>query len=298
MIMPQTQSLSNLSLKGAKVFPNPLADRFQSFEPGGDGGGMDTDAFQGTMIDSKKDIGFTFCQGHSAGQICAPHVVDALCNDGAIMVAWARGSAPTMRCQESIFPHQPQYSSFRGTNTGITQSCPNLAIALTREGRVNQYGSNVLHQHLIRAGSGRSRTLARAIRLRSPLTLRIKGRTGQAPDPTDSSQRIDFMGGGRGGLAYFLDLRHRKGRPDSSRSTFWWRSSHSMVTSPNFSLSWAISASFFSLGSFFREAWPACRNFSRHWESWAAVTRNSRESNSISSPCSRRKTMAAFCLKE
>jgi hypothetical protein len=298
VIMPQTQSLSHLSPESIKVFPDSLADRFQGFEPGRDGRGMDTDTFQGTMIDSKEDVGLSFCQGHRRGQICAPHVVNTVRYDGAIMMAWARVPAPTMRRQESVLPQQPQDPPFRGANASITQSCPNLTITLSRERRVSQHDPDVLHQHPIRIGSKGTRALPGTIRLPSPPTLRIKGRTGQPPDLTDSTQRIDFMGGGRGSPAYFLDLRHRKGRPASRRSTFWWRSSHSMVTSPKFSLSWGISASFLSPGSFLREAWPPCRNFSLHWENWAAVTPNSRESNSNSSPRSRRKTMAAFFLLE
>ncbi len=259
---------------------------------------MDTNAFQGTMIDCKEDVGLPFGQGHRRSQIGAPHVVDPVGDNGAVMMAWARRPAPTLRRQQSMLPHQPQDPACRGANAAKTQAGPNLTIAFTGEGRMSQDGANVLHQHLIRTRSHGTRALPGTIRLPGPLTLGIKGRPRQAPDPTDSTPSINFLGGGRGGPAYFLDLRHRKGRPDSKRSTFWWRSSHSMVTSPNFSFSWATSASFFSLGSFLRAAWPACRNFSRHWEIWAAVTPISRESSSKSSPRSRRTTMAAFCLKE
>jgi hypothetical protein len=175
---------------------------------------------------------------------------------------------------------------------------PNFPIAFPREGRITQHGFNMLHQKLIRTKSGGAATLSRRIRLQSLPALRIKGRPGQPPDPADSTQGIDFGGRGRSSPAYFFDLRHRKGYPASRRLTFWWSSSHSMVTSHNFSLSLVSSASLLSAGSFFKAVWPACRNFSRHWESWAAVTFSSRESNSISSPCSRCKTIVAFCLKE
>jgi hypothetical protein len=67
-----------------------------------------------------------------------------------------------------------------------------------------------------------------------------------------------------------------------------------MVTSPSFCCSRAISRSRGAWGRFFSTAWPAVRNCARHFESQAALTPSSRESNSRSSPRNRRKTISTF----
>ena len=81
-------------------------------------------------------------------------------------------------------------------------------------------------------------------------------------------------------------------------SIFRLSSSTSMVVCPNFSRRPAISLSRKSLGCFFRDSAPADRNASRHLVKRAAVTPNSRESSSMSSPRSRRSTISVFSLAE
>ena len=148
----------------------------------------------------------------------------------------------------------------------------------------------------IRTSKRRVLRLMREHQLLAPLmpTLPIQSGARQTPHSADPDQAIRLPGGGRGGPAHLLDLRRDKGRPSSRCSIFFWRSSLSMVTSPSFCRNRAISSSRASWGRFFSSAWPARRNWSRHFDSRAAVIPSSRESSSRSSPRSRRKTISIF----
>ena len=65
-----------------------------------------------------------------------------------------------------------------------------------------------------------------------------------------------------------------------------------MSSSPTLACSRWCSSSRASGARLFSPAWPAARNWSRHWEARAAVIPNSRDTDSRFSPRSRRSTVA------
>ncbi len=214
-----------------------------------------------------------------------------------IVPSWTRGPgepAPALGRQKLVFPHQPQNSSFRGSDASMTKSSPDFAISFPMKGDIGQDGLDMLHQFSIATrplGAGSDSCGGWSY---LGLKLPIDGRAVQAPDTADPDQGIGFLRGGRGGPADLLGLRGGKGKPFSSRSIFFWRSSLSMVTSPNFCWSWAISRSRASLGYFFRAAPPGFKKLPSPFEIRAAVTPISLESSSRSSPRKRRKTISSF----
>ena len=73
--------------KAAEVSPHALADRFQRLEAGGSRMGVNADALGGAMIhrDEYRRLAFT---GEGRRQVGAPHGVDGVRNDGAVVAAW------------------------------------------------------------------------------------------------------------------------------------------------------------------------------------------------------------------
>jgi hypothetical protein len=252
---------------------------------------MNTYALQGAVIHSKEDGRLTFSRGKSCGHIRAPHVVDPAGDDAAIMDLGSGGASPAVGRQELVFPQQTQDPPFLSPEPGITQPGPHLAVSFAMKGGLSQDGFEVLHQVMISTWPSRSWSRDGPGWFRFEETLPMHRGAPQEPNTANPDQGIRFLRGGRGGPAHLLNLRRGKGRPSSRCSIFFLRSSFSMVTSPSFCCIRTISRSRGSGGRFFSTAWPAVRNCSRHFESRAALTPSSRESNSRSSPRNRRKTI-------
>ena len=86
MVMPHGQTAGDRLGKPAEVLPHALADRLQGLETSGLCMGVDADAFGGAMIDRDEHRGLAFA-GDRRRQVGAPHRVDRVGNDGAVMVA-------------------------------------------------------------------------------------------------------------------------------------------------------------------------------------------------------------------
>src|SRR5262249_38908836 len=130
----------------------------------------------------------------------------------------------------------------------------------------------------------------------SPLmSAEVDGGAGQVPEAADAGQAILPPGGGGGGPPYLFRLVGAKGRSARHR---WSSSSLSMVSSPTFARSRAISSSRSSVGRLFSAAWPPARKSSRHPDRVAAVTPSSRETSSRSSPRRSRRTVAVLRWEE
>ena len=91
-----------------EMLPHALADRLQRLEAGGPCMRVDADAFGGAMIDRDEHRGLAFA-GDRRRQVGAPHRVDRLGDDGAVMVARPPRRADPRRRQQVILPHQPQH---------------------------------------------------------------------------------------------------------------------------------------------------------------------------------------------
>ena len=86
MVVPHRQAARDVGREPTEVTPHALPDRLQRLEAGGPRMGMDADAFGRTMIHRDEHRGLTFT-GEGRRQIGAPHRVDRVGNDGAVVVA-------------------------------------------------------------------------------------------------------------------------------------------------------------------------------------------------------------------
>jgi hypothetical protein len=146
MVMSQGQALSSLRCEATKIVSYSLFQGFQGLESGALFGGMNTNTFQGTVIHGKEDSRLAVFGGESSSHICAPHIVDPIGGDSAVMDSWPRGAAPAMRRQELVFSHQTQNPSFRGSDASIAESGPHFAISFPMKRALGQDGLDMLHQ--------------------------------------------------------------------------------------------------------------------------------------------------------
>src|SRR5512144_2186406 len=199
-----------------------------------------------------------------------------------------------MRRQKVFLPHQPSLPSGRAADAGKAPTGPDLAVALAGETALGDGLLDVLQQggvvatHGARAASGHDRCLPVA----------IHGCPRNIPAAGDPRQAIDAINGGRDRLAHGLDLRRAKGAPASRRAIFSRNSSVSMVISPTFPFSRAISLSRSSRSRSFSAASAASKARSCHSDNRAAMTLSSRATSSSGSPRSSRLTARSFRFAE
>jgi hypothetical protein len=81
------EAVRDVGREAAEVSAHALADRLQSLEACGSRMGVNADALGGTMIhrDEYRRRPFT---GEGGGKVGAPHGVDGVRNDGAVVAAW------------------------------------------------------------------------------------------------------------------------------------------------------------------------------------------------------------------
>jgi hypothetical protein len=90
-----------------KMLPYSLADRLQGLEAGGPWMHVNADAFGRAMIDRDEYRGLTFA-GDRCRQVGAPHRIDHVGDDGAVVMARPPWRAGPHRSEQVILPHQPQ----------------------------------------------------------------------------------------------------------------------------------------------------------------------------------------------
>src|SRR5215208_4925051 len=116
----------------------PLADRLQGLEAGSLRMRVDPDTFGGAMIDRDEHRRLALA-GDCRRQIGAPHRVDRVGDDGAVVVARTARRANPGRRQQVVLSHQPEHPSHRRAGPGITQSRPDFAMPLTMERTGGEY---------------------------------------------------------------------------------------------------------------------------------------------------------------
>src|SRR3978361_1439212 len=111
--MSDGEAAGDFLADGAEVSAHPLAQWFQRFEAGATPGRVDADAL-GIMMVNGYEHGDMSLPGPGRGHVGAPKRVDAIRNDGAVVVAWSARSAPPAGRQQVVLAHQPQYPAQRG----------------------------------------------------------------------------------------------------------------------------------------------------------------------------------------
>src|SRR3954471_21605556 len=216
----------------AEALAHRLRDRLERREPVGAAAGVDADALGRAMIDGDEPRRLALA-GHDRGQIAAPHDVDPLGGDPAVMGSRAMRAAGTLMGQEAVLAHQPQDATPAGAEAGEAQPRPQLAVAFAMKRTAGQEPPDRSHQLFVRHGTERPGSPA-LDRLRL-VAMAVNGRSRHAPDPRHLLQAIDPIRGGRDLAAHRLDLRRAKGRPISSRSILAPSNSLAIVRSPTFS---------------------------------------------------------------
>src|SRR5439155_20285922 len=115
-----------------------LPTRLQGLETGSLPVRVDPDTFGGAMINRDEHRRLALA-GDRRRQIGAPHRVDRVGDDGAVVVAGTARRANPCRCQQVVLSHQPEHPSHRRAGPGITQSRPDLAMPLAVERTGGEY---------------------------------------------------------------------------------------------------------------------------------------------------------------
>ena len=117
MVMPQFQTISDGGRKSAEVFPGALANRFESFKPGGLLHRVDAHAFGGAVIDGGKNGDVSFRLRKRSGSIRAPHLIGRRGHDRPLVRAgreseppelwrWAPGTIAELQVWRMMLPKQ------------------------------------------------------------------------------------------------------------------------------------------------------------------------------------------------
>src|SRR6476469_5574534 len=88
VIVSHREAVRDVGREAAEVTAHALADRLQSLEACGSRMGVNADALSGTMIHRDEDRRRPFT-GEGGGKVGAPHGVEGVRDDGAVMAAWA-----------------------------------------------------------------------------------------------------------------------------------------------------------------------------------------------------------------
>src|SRR3954470_18379456 len=222
MIVAELKAGGGALGEGAKMLAHALTHGLERLEAIGASAGVEADALGRAMIDGD-DCSVTVSaarvsslQGRlafasdDAGQVGAPHAIDPLGGDGAVVGARAPRPAHALMRQQAVLAHQPQDAAPAGADAGKAQLRPELAVALAMKGRGRQEPPDGWHQLFI-LHCTKWPGLPALERLRR-VAMAVDGRSRHAPDPRYPLQAVDPIRGGRDLAAHRLDLRRAKGR--------------------------------------------------------------------------------------
>jgi hypothetical protein len=94
-----------------------LPDRLERLEAVGAAAGVNADALGRAVIHGEEHRGLALA-GHDAGQVGAPHDIDPLGGDRAVVGARAVRPAGTPVGQEAVLAHQAQDAAAAGADAG------------------------------------------------------------------------------------------------------------------------------------------------------------------------------------
>lgn len=93
----------------AEAGAHALADRFQRFEAGRGGAGVNADALGRAMIHGDEHIGLPLASGY-AGHIGSPHFIDPVRGDPAVMGAGTTCRTSSLMGQQAVLAHDPEHA--------------------------------------------------------------------------------------------------------------------------------------------------------------------------------------------
>ena len=104
--MTKLETRGDVPGKGAEALTHRLLDRLQCLEAVAVPGSMDAGAFGRTMVDRDEHRSLPLA-GHDRRHVRAPHLVNPLGDDRAIMSLRATRPARTLMRQKTVLSHQP-----------------------------------------------------------------------------------------------------------------------------------------------------------------------------------------------
>src|SRR5687767_1753042 len=97
MIVADAEALSHILLHGSEVLDDALADRLERLMPGAAQRRMDADALSRAVINGDEDRDLPVLGDIGRGHVRAPHGVDGLWDNRAVVVAGPGGTAGSAR---------------------------------------------------------------------------------------------------------------------------------------------------------------------------------------------------------
>jgi hypothetical protein len=130
MIVAELETDSGALGETTEALAHRLPHRLERREAVGPLAGMNADALGRAMVDRDEHRRLALAD-HHRGQVGAPHDIDPLGGDRAVVGARAVRPANTLVGQEAVLAHQPQDAAPAGADAGEAQPRPQLAVALT-----------------------------------------------------------------------------------------------------------------------------------------------------------------------
>jgi hypothetical protein len=149
VVVPDGEADREPATERAEALPDPLPDRLEGLEPRRPAGGVDADALGRAVVDRHEHRGLALA-GEGGGQVRAPHGVDALGGDRAVVAARPARRSRALTGEETVLAHQPQHPPSGGADAGEAQPGPGLPVALAMEAAAGEHGSDRLDQRRIR----------------------------------------------------------------------------------------------------------------------------------------------------
>ena len=157
VVVAQLEARSDALGEGAEAGADTLPDRLEGLEAGGSARGVDADALGRAMVDGDEDRGLPL-GGQGRGQIAAPHRVDPLGSDRAVVRLWAvRAADPAWRLQ-AVLSGQPQDPALGGADAGEAEPGPDLPVAFAMERSSGEQVADHVDQLIVRHRSDRARS--------------------------------------------------------------------------------------------------------------------------------------------
>src|SRR5919205_1687075 len=133
VVVADREAAGEVLREAAEVPPHALAERLQGLEAVGAVAGMDADALGRAVVDGDEH-GRLALAGDRGGQVGAPHHVDRLRDDRAVMAARPARRAGPRRGEQAVLAHQPQHPPPGGADAAVAQAGPRRAGPLRAEG--------------------------------------------------------------------------------------------------------------------------------------------------------------------
>src|SRR3954469_21888117 len=112
----------------------------------------------GRAVVARHEHGRLALAGHHRGQVGAPHQVDPVGGDAAVVGLRAVRRAHPLVRQEAVLAREPQDAAAAGADAGEAQPRPQLAVALAVEGAGGQELPDLLDQAIVRHRAERPRS--------------------------------------------------------------------------------------------------------------------------------------------